>query len=243
MKKVFAIVAAALISLSLAAQNVQEGSTMVGSLTVPAFTISIQKDAKMVQNAMNQRLKDAKLKTKNTEGYLAALEQVIEGISATPISLYTKVEEQGKKKDRITVVTVCAISSDLTIDQNVLKANVRSWLEGFIPYIDRFEALQQLEIQQENLKKAEKIQKNAASDVASLEKDIANDQKKITDKKKDIEDYKAKIKKCEQDIKDLESSIDKNTKKKAEAEKRLQEADKGVQEAQAEVDKYRSMSE
>ena len=243
MKKIVTLVLALLTVAGINAQNVQEGSTMVGSLTVPAFTLSVQKDAKMVQNAMNQRLKDAKLKTKNSDGYLAAMEQVIEGVSATPISLYTKVEEQGKKKDRTTVVTVCAISSDLTIDQNVLKANVRSWLEGFLPYIDKYEALQQLEAQQELLKKAEKIQKNAANDVASLEKSIASDQKKIADKQKDIESYRAKIKDCEKDIKDLEQNIDKNNKKKADADKRLEEANKGVQEAQAEVDKYRAQTE
>ena len=243
MKKVFAIAVAALMSLSLAAQNVQEGAAAVGSLTVPAFTLSVQKDAKMVQNAMAQRLKEAKLKTKNTDGYVAALEQVIEGVSATPISLYTKVEEQGKKKDRVTVVTVCAISSDLTIDQNVLKANVRSWLEGFVPYISRFEAMQQMEAEMENLKKAEKAQKAAANEVAKLEKEIAGDQKKIADKQKDIEDYKAKIKKSEQDINDLEKSIEKSNKKKAEADKALEEANKAVKEAQAEVDKYRSQVE
>ena len=243
MKKTIIITLAAMISLGLQAQGVMETVANVANLSVPAYSLTLDKDVKLVQNAMNQRLKDANLKTKNTEGYVAVIQQMVESISPATINLYTKVEEQGKKKDRVTVVTVCAVSNDLTADQNVLKNNVRTWLEEFKTYLNKYEARLQMEAEMENLKKAEKIQKNALSDLNSLEKSIASDKDKIESKKAEIEKLKKKIADCQDDIKGLQSNIEKNTSKKADAQKKVDEANRGVSAAQSEVEKYRRLAE
>ena len=242
-KKVIALALAAFIGTSLMAQSVQETTAMVGEKTVTAYTVSLQKDVKMVQEAMNQRLKDAKLKTKKSEGYVAALDQMYAEISNATMSLYTKVEEQGKRKDKVTVVTVCAISNDLTISQNVINGNVRNFVEGFAQYVSKFEAGQQMEAEQANLKKAEKAAGKAAAVVTGLESDITKAQKKIEDRRKDIEKYQQKIADCEKEIADLEKSIEKNTGKKAEAERKAEEANQNVKAVEGEVEKYRQMTE
>lgn len=242
-KKVIVLALAAFIGTSLMAQTVQETTTMVGEKTVTAYTVSLQKDVKMVQEAMNQRLKDAKLKTKKSEGFIAALDQVFTDISQNSLSLYTKVEEQGKRKDKVTVVTVCAISNDLTISQNAINGNVHNFLQNFIQYINKYEAGQQMEAEQANLKKAEKAAGKAAAAVTDLENDITKAQKKIEDRRKDIEKYQQKIADCEKEIADLQKSIEKNTGKKAEAERKAEEANQNVKAVEGEVEKYRQMSE
>ena len=223
-KKFVAAAVAMAMSFGLMAQNVQETVVTVGALTVPAYTMTLEKDAKLVEGAVKARLNEAKLKTKNSEGYIAAVEQVVPELAAVPVSLYAKVTEQGKKKNKVTVITLCATSTDLTIDQNMLKDNVRTYLGGFAQYIQRYEASQNMAAQQQELKKAQKAVSAAESAVAGLEKDIASSQKKIADKRNEIEKLKEKIKDCEKEISSLEKSIEKSQAKKADAEKRVDAA-------------------
>lgn len=242
-KKVIALALAAFMGVNLMAQSVLETTAMVGEKTVTAYTISMQKDVKIVQEAMNQRLKDAKLKTKKSEGYIAALDQVFGEISQTSMSLYTKVEEQGKRKDKVAVVTVCAISNDLTISQSTINSNVRNFVQDFAQYVNKYEANQNMQAEQANLKKAEKAADKAAAVVMGLDKDITKAQKKIEDKRKEIEKLQQKIADCEKEIADLEKSIEKNTGKKADAEKKANDAQQNVRAAEGEVEKYRQLSE
>ena len=242
-KKVMIAAMAMAMSFGLMAQSIQETVVTVGALTVPAYTMTLDKDAKLVEGAVKARLADAKLKAKNSEGYLAVLEQVVPELATVPVSLYAKVEEQGKKKNKVTVLTLCATTTDLTIDQNTFKDNVRTYLGGFVQYVTRYEASQNAAAQQEELKKAQKAAAAAASAVTGIEKNIASSQDKIADKKKEIEKLKAKIKDCEKDIADLEKSIDKDKEKKVDAEKRVAEANEAVKAVEKEVERYRSMAE
>ena len=242
-KKLIALAFAAFVGTSLMAQSVQETTVMVGEKTVTAYTVSLQKDVDLVADAMNQRLKDAKLKIKKSEGYVAALDQVFAEISQTSMSLYTKVEEQGKRKNKETVVTVCAISNDLTISQNAINSNVRNFVQNFVQYVNKYEAGQNMATEQANLKKAEKAAGKAAAVVSDIENDITKAQKKIEDRRKDIEKYQQKIADCEKEIADLEKSIEKSSGKKVEAEKKSAEAQQNVKAAEGEVEKYRRMSE
>ena len=219
LKKTIVAALVVLFGINAMAQTVQEATVQVGTLTVPAYTLSVEKDVKLVQNALNQRFKDAKLKTKSSEGYQAVIDQLVPEISTVPVNLYTKVEEQGKKKNRVTVVTMCAITTDLTIDQNTLRANVRSYLEGFTSYLARYEANQNMQAEQKNLRK------------------------KIADKQNEIKKLQEKIKDLEKDIADLEKRIEKNSGKKVDAERKVEEAKEGVSAKQGEVERYRQMAE
>jgi len=242
MKRTVLIALATILSFGLRAQVAEESVTMIGNLTVPASTLKLEKDSKLVQNAMEQYLKDLKLKTQKEEGYLMAVNAFVETISSSPINLYTKIEEQGKKKNRISVVTAAAISTDLTIDQTTLRSNVKNWLAGFVDYLARYEAQQKMAAEQSNLKKAEKEQKAAVAASAAVDKKIANDQKKIADKQKEIKKLQQKIKDLEKEISDLEKNIEKSGKKKEEAERKVEEANQGVNNAQGEVERYRQMT-
>ena len=239
MKKVFSLALAVLMTLGLAAQSVNESVAAIGDLSVPACNISLQKDVKVVKAAMDQYLKENGLKVKSQQGYQAALNQVIPTISQGEISLYTKVEKQKKNA----LVTVAVIGNDLTIDQSDLRDNAKSWLNGFVQYIARYEASQSMNAEQKNLDKANKEAAKASKNLAAIEKAIANDQKKIESKKADNAKLKEKIQKNEQEIKNLQADIEKQNKKKADAQDKVKAANQNVNEVQGEVDRYRQMAQ
>lgn len=240
MKRIFVLAITALMALSLNAQEVKETTVTIGNLNIPAYTLTLQKDKKMVQKALEQRLKESKVKTKKSDGYEASLGVVFADIASTPINFYTKVDGNSKSA----TVTVCAISKDLSVNQQNINQGVMNFLNNFTKYVDKMEATEQLEAAQEALKKAEKEKKNADSDLAKLQKATEKDRAKVADLQKDIEKWQKNISDAEKDIKDLNSKIDKATDGKLpDAEKRVQEAEKAVSEAQAIVEKYQQLAE
>jgi peptidoglycan hydrolase CwlO-like protein len=242
MKKAFTFAVAALMTLGLAAQSVSESTLQVGGLTVPAATVTIQKDVKMVQDAMIQYLKDSKLKPqKDEQGYYVCANAFIEEIAINDINFYTLVN---KKKKNEAEVSVCALSSNLAMnDPSAMRAGALRWLQGFASYVDRYEAGLNMKAQQKNLDKAQKAADKAAKQAAAIDKAIAKKQQKIADKEKDIKNYQQKIKDCEKDIKNLQAEIDKIQGKRGDAEKKVDAANQNVNERQGEVERYRQMSE
>ena len=240
MKKIVLLPALLLAFVVANGQTAVSKSVQVGTVTVPGFELTIQKDAKLVQNAMDNRLKEADLKTKKSEGFVAALDQLFAEIATVPINLYTLVEKDGKDKS---VVTVCVIPTDLTVDREVMQGNLRSFLEGFAQYVTRFEAKKNMESEQSNLKKATKVAASAVAAVEKIDKSIQKDKEKIAEKKQEIEKYNQKIKECQEDIRKLEANIAKSQEKKAGAQKDVEKANSDVQSVQGEVEKYRAISE
>ena len=240
MKKISVLTITALMAAAVNAQDVKEVTVTIGNLKVPAYTMTIQKDKKMVQNAMDLLLKESKLKTKKADGFEACLDKVIEEIAPTPINFYTKVEGNGKSA----TVTVCAISTDLSANQQNINSKVVKFLNGFAQYVNKYEASLQLEEAQKLLKKAEKEQKNALDDLEKLQKNVKKDQEKIADLQKDIAKWNKNIKEAEKDIKELNNKIDKATDGKLpSAQKRVQEAEQAVNDAKAVVEKYQQLAQ
>ena len=75
MKKLLLLPAMLMAFSMVMAQNIETKSVQVGTVTAPGFSVTIQKKADLVQDAMNKRLKDADLKTKKSEGFIAVLDQ------------------------------------------------------------------------------------------------------------------------------------------------------------------------
>lgn len=242
-KRILSLAAAIMLMVGAKAQSIQETTIKIGDFTAPAYTVTLDQDGDLVKDAMKARLKEAKLKTKNADGYVACLDQVFSDIVAKPINFYTKVEGQGKKDNKTAIVTVAAICTDLTVDQTSLTNNVKNFLQGFVSYSARFEAAEKLEDAQKALKKAEKAYNSAVSDKEGLEKDIQKSQDKINDKKNDIEGYNEKIKKCQEDIKAYEADIQKYSGKRSDYEKKVSETEQVMKQAQAEVEKYQRLTQ
>ena len=238
------ILLAAIAVLSLApimAQSINETNVQIGDFTVPAYTVSVNKDADLVEKALKERLKDAKLKTTKTQGFMAVLNQVSTELAATPINFYTKIEEQGRRSNKTVVLTFCATPVDLSMDQNMLNNNVQRFLINFVNYIDRYEAAENIASEEKNLKKALKVQESAAAVLADLQKSISKSQEKIDSKQQEIDKYKEKIAELTKDLKALQNDIQKDNAKKAEAEKKLNEANAAVKAVETTIQKHRAI--
>ena len=240
MKKLLLLPAMLMAFATVMAQSIETKSVQVGPVTAPGFSVTIQKKADLVQNAMDKRLKEAGLKTKKSEGFVAALEQLFAEITPNPINLYTKVEKESKNA---ATVTVCVIPTDLTADRESMQANVRRFVENFVQYVDKYEAQLNMATEQSNLKKAQKVHASALSTVEKHDKSIQKNKEKIAEKKKDIEKYNQKIKECQDDIKKLEEENKKLEGKKTEAMKDVDKTKENVKNVEGEVEKYRQMSE
>lgn len=249
MKKVFLFLIASTLIMGLKAQIVQETNAQYKDFTIPAYTVTVKQDKDLVTDAVIQRLKDAGLKTSKSSGYIIAENQTFTDIFSQPIDFYAKVDEQGKKKERITVVTFFAKSPNLTISQNELNVNVRRLTETFPAYVDRYEASQKVNAESKNLNKAQKAQSKAASALASIEKDIVSDQEKIAKKEAEIAKKEAEIAKIQQkieelrkDIEKLNNNIEKNSQKKSEAQDKVDKTNQDVQNVESDLNRYRQQA-
>ncbi len=240
-KHILASIAALMVLIPAMAQSINETNVQISDFTVPAYTVSVNKDADLVEDALKERLKDAKLKTTKTQGFMAALNQVCTDLAATPINFYTKIEEQGRRSNKTVVITFCATPVDLSMDQNMLNSNVQRFLSNFVTYIDRYEASEKITSEEKNLKKAQKAQASAAATFADLQKSINKTQEKIDAKQKEIDKYKEKIAELSKDIKSLQGDMQKDNTKKAEAEKKLNEANAAVKAVEATIQQHRAM--
>ena len=241
MKKTLLFACAILMLTGLRAQ-VNETTIQYGDFTVPAFTVSVKQNKDLVSEAIVQRLKEASVKTTKTGGYIAVLNQTFAEIYAQPVDFYAKVEEQGKKKDRETVVTFFAKSPNLTISQNELNVNVRRFAENFPAYVTRFEAQQNLGAAEKDLKKNQKNHEKAVAAAAAIDKEIASDQKKIEKKQAEIAKMQKKIEDLNKEIEKLNSNIEKNQGKQAGAKEKVKEANEAMQSSEDNVNSYRQMT-
>ncbi|MCR5193714.1 MAG: hypothetical protein K6D59_10455 [Bacteroidales bacterium] len=239
MKKISLLVLLMAMMAGIKAQSIQEVTVQFGDYTVPAYTVSINQSKDVTTEALNQRLKESGLKTGKENGYVAVQNQTFTDIYSQPVDFYAKVDEQGKKKNRVTVVTFFAKSPNLTISQNELNINVRRFAEGFPYYVDKFEAQKKIGASEAELKKAQKTQSKAVAAAASIEKDIASDREKIAKKEAEIEKYNKKIESLRADIEKINASIEKKTGKKAEADEKVNKANEAVQSSESDVNRYR----
>ena len=238
MKKLSMLALAFVMMAGLKAQTVQETTIQYGDFTVPAFTLTVTQEQDIVIEALNQRLKESSVKSTKTSGYIAVLNQTFDAIYAQPVDFYAKVEEQGKKKDRVTVVTFFAKSPNLTISQNELNNNVRTFAENFQRYVTKFEAQMKVGAEQKNLEKAQKNQAKAAAAVEKIGKSISSDMEKIEKKKADIAKYQQKIDDCNKEIEKLQANIEKSKSKMDSAQQKANEADEAVKSSESDLNRY-----
>ena len=217
MKKLILLPALLLAFGAAFAQKVEKKDVQVASLVIPGFTVTIEKNIDLVEDALEERLDKADLKIKKVEGFLAALNQHFDEIYADPVNFYIKLEKDSKKK---TVVTACVIPTDLTVKQEKIQDNLRLFLAGFVKDVERFEARGHMETQPGNLKKAQKARAKEEKAVKALQK------------------AQAAIPKAEQKMEKAKDKAEKAQKAYEDAMKDLEKARKKAEDAQKEVDEF-----
>ncbi|MBQ9473945.1 MAG: hypothetical protein IJU81_06010 [Bacteroidales bacterium] len=253
MKRFATLAVALFFAFALSAQTIQDVKAIYSGMEMPACRISLQSDKATVSDVLAQRLNEAMLQTTSSEGYTVAFNQSFAAIYDMPVDFFAKVEEQGKKSNKVVVLTVFARCGDHNANQEVINANVRSFVGSFPDYVARYEAKQNMAKEQQNLAKAQKQQAKAAAAAASVDKDIAKQQAKIDKQDQAIAKQQEKIEKQQaklSQMKDkaeqmqrkreqLANSLDKTQARKTEADEKLRSADEKVRASEAEVDNFR----
>lgn len=242
MKKLITILAVIMVSTISMAQNIQETTVQVGQITVPAFTVSIAQDEDRASSLMKKQFKEWGVSTTRSNGYVMSIAEVISDLSAAPINFYSKIEETGRRDNKATVITVAAVSSNLSVEQSTLNASVRQFLTSFVQRVAQDEANEKSAEIQKKLDKATKVAAAAAATIATIDKDIAKRQGKIDSKKKDMEKLQAKMDKLQKEITEDEAEIQKYNTKKEEYTKKATAANQDVEAISAELEKYKSIA-
>lgn len=243
MKRIVSLVVSLFSIGVLSAQSIQDTVAKVGVVSTQAYSMTIDRDADLVEGAVKKRLKDVGLKVKNTDGYVASLEQVFADLSGEMVNFYVKVEEKGRRNNKYSVVTAFAMHSNLNTDPEALHQNVKAFLIDFVGYIDKYQSYLKMVDKQDELSKAERVWNQAVSDKTSIEKAIASDKQKIESKQEDIESLRRKIAECEKSINEYRVNIENNSRKLSEADKNVYDAEAKARAIEAEVEKFRQLSQ
>ena len=237
-KHILSFIAGIIATTAVMAQTINSTSVQIGDIAIPAFTITVPQDEDLVEDALKQKFKEAKVKTTKAHGYVAVIGQTFGAIGSSPVNFYTKLEGAGRRGKQGTTITFAAMASDVSVNQELVSSNTRDALSEFAQYVDHYEASQLLEEEQKKVQKAQKNLESAQKKAEGLAKDMEKAQSKISSKKDDIVKLNNKVTDIKKEITSLESEIRKTTEKKAEIDKQVEEAAQQLKNAQAEMQKY-----
>ena len=240
-KRIIAILAIIMTAAIAMAQNIEETTIHVGSLTVPAFTVSIPQDDSRAESLMKKQFKEWRVSTTRQNGFVIAIGETISEFASSPINFYSKIYSEGRRDNKTTVITVAAVSSNLSVDQSTLNASVRKFLATFAKRVAQDEATEKVAEVQKRIDKVKKTADAATATIATIDKDIAKRQSKIDAKKQEIEKMQTKIENIQKEITEEEAEIQKYTTKKEEYTQKAEAANKEIEEANAEIEKYKSL--
>jgi hypothetical protein len=204
MKKIFTLLAAAVLGISAFAQkiNVTESTESIGGGSNNALVVTIyEADADAVEKGWRSLMKDLDAKVSSKDGGIFADNAMIKTMGNNPIDIYAKIVKVKDKEIKLVVgfdLGGAFLSSGKHSDQY---KEAKRMMQEFAVKMTKEGIGGQL-------KAAEKVHEKLTDQHA----DLVKDQKNL---EKDIEEYKAKIKKAEDEI----------VKKKSEQEKKKQEID------------------
>ena len=238
-KKTFFFTVAFLVVATISAQTIQETTLKIGVQNVPGFVAQVPQDIKTVQEAVKQKLKASKVRTTTSQGYTAVLGQTIPEIADVPLNMYLKVEEQGKRDNKVTTITICAMTMNIADIVTGLHGKINSYLEDIVNQCNRIEASAMLSNEQKNLKKAQDSHEDATDKLEKLRKSTLKNQERLTANQNEISKLKARIKDLEDENADLQKAIDKAIEAEPQLQQNIDDAAKAVQQSQEKVDQHR----
>lgn len=180
-------------------QSVKESVEPFQKGRQPSFSIKLDYSQKIVEKALEERLKKDKQKGKSSKGFMAYMQADYPTICDSKCDFYTKVT--GNKKSATIFIFISKgyqnfISSG---DDEDTAEKVKEFLKTVVVDVKNYAYKMDLEEQSEIVKKAEKEHKK-----------LADELDKITEKKSDLE---KKIKESSENIKTQKGILDKLEKK------------------------------
>ncbi|MDO4191287.1 MAG: hypothetical protein Q4D14_06355 [Bacteroidales bacterium] len=179
MKKIITLAAAlCLVVLTAMAQgSVKETTAELNKQNVRAFELTfVDKNADLVTSAVKERLeKNEGLKPGKVKGFTAYVSQSIPAVSSTIISVYTNVEELGKKSSgsKLTVVFCSDNGTPITVQTHPdLYEAAMKYMDGFVDFVHNYDIQQQIATLTTEIAKMQKDTESLSSDKAKIEKNV-----------------------------------------------------------------------
>lgn len=169
---------------------------------MPAIQNEYSFPEKTVSKAIDDKLKKMGYRGKESKGFTVYRSVVSPELGSQPHDLYFKVNKKSKKENDNAVVNMLissgnenfiSDSSDVTTINNA-----KIFLDNLMPAVAAFDLQQQINAQQDAVKKAEKKYKNLQDDADDFQKKKKRIEQQIEDNQKDQKDQQAEIEKQRQ---------------------------------------------
>ena len=207
MKKLVLLAFVVAFAAVASAQHVKESMINMGKQQLSGYLIDIPgADMKTVEAAFRDKLeKQYNLKASSESGFRAYLNQPFNPFGSANYDLYFKVGEHGKKKNKVSQISLIVCSGNLntiTSQNDPTTADyVKVFLRDFVSYVQEYVAKQ-------NLNELENQMAKLVKEKKSLDKDQEKINKQIQKLNKDLEKNAKKTIEQEEKIKDLQKEID-----------------------------------
>ncbi len=215
MKRFFILSFVLIAALAVSAQNATESIIDLGGQQLPGYLIDIPNaDAKSVDAAFRDKLeKNYNLKATKESGFRAYLNQPFSPFGTANYDIYFIVKEYGKKKNRITQLSVIVSTGNKNAisSQNDSKTAdyIKVFLRDFVTDFSKNYSIQQqadnLEVELAKLNKEksdlEKDQGKLNKQIEKFNKKLSQNKDQITEKANKIEEIKADLQQVKQQLK------------------------------------------
>ncbi|MDP9230507.1 MAG: hypothetical protein M3O67_07530 [Bacteroidota bacterium] len=199
MKKIYILVAAIILTAAqLASAQAYEGKVEYQKKDEDAIIIEFPYPPSVVEGAILEKMDRMGLKGKESKGFYEFKSITIGEISPDVMDYMIRVERKSRKeKDESVVYLVMKTtgSNVMSISDNNIKDKAKSFLNNLTPKVEAYNLEQEIILQEETVKKAEKKFSNLQDDQDALEKKISKLQKDLEENKSDLEKQKQEISK------------------------------------------------
>lgn len=199
MKKItFLLVIGIMMTISASAQKPIQESVAVGKQLLPGHALVLKDlDVKATEAALASYLSKEGLKAGKADGFVFYGSQNTPKLGTLNVDIYTKVVQEGKKKDsrvKVLFVVTKGNMNPLTDADGEVNAKIELFLEEFYTYAYAFNVEQKinelnsdLAKEQKSLESAKKKKEKQQSKIDKMSKDISERQSKITTLQSDLE--------------------------------------------------------
>ena len=179
-------------------QEVMEAKTEFQKTTQPGVMVELPYSPEVVEDAIRDYFNRLGVKPDGTKGYQVYRSTKLGAADAWNSDLYFKVERKSRKEKSESVVYFFATPEKQ--QPNLRKPGdyygvdgARSFMKNMLPSIDTYNLLVQINIQEEEVRKAEKRYQRTVEEGDDLEKKLKKVQENIQENKNDLARQKLEI--------------------------------------------------
>ena len=198
MKKFILFIVVCFLVGQVASSQAYEGKVEYQKKDEDALLIEIPYPPSIVEGAIVEKMERMGHKGKESKGFRAFKAISIGEISSDAMDYMIKVERKSRRDKDESVVYLVMKSSEsnpISMSESNIKENAKSFLNKLTPVVEAYNLEQEILVQEEAVKKAEKRYNSLQDDLTDLEKRKKKLEDSIEDNKKDQDKQKNEIEK------------------------------------------------